>query len=192
MMAQDTSHGTDTETAHTEVAHVEDHGGGLPQMDTTTFASQLFWLAVLFGVLYVVLSRVALPKIGQVIEERRDRIADDLDKASQLKAETDKAIESYETALAEARARAHKMAQETRDAINEDVEQQKAALEEKLAGKLADAEQSIKATKETALANVREVAVDTAAAVVVQILGDEADQGAVDAAVGAALQNRNA
>ncbi len=87
----------------------------MPQLEFHTFVPQLVWLVIVFGYLYVMMSRVALPRIATVLEERRDRIADDLDQAEQFKRQTDEAIEAYEKALAEARAKAHEVAQETRD-----------------------------------------------------------------------------
>ena len=102
----------------------------MPQLDFATFAPQLIWLTLVFGVLYLVMARVALPRIATVIEERRDRIADDLDTAAQLKSDTDDAIASYETALAEARAHAHSIAQETRDRLTAETDAHRADLEE--------------------------------------------------------------
>ena len=83
----------------------------MPQFDPDTFAPQLIWLAITFIGLYFVMARMALPRIGNAIEHRRDRIANDLDQAQALKEATDRAIASYEERLAEARSRAHSLAQ---------------------------------------------------------------------------------
>lgn len=175
-MASD-SHGSGHgEELHTEVGHDGGHGStGLPQLATETYPSQLFWLLVSFFILYWMMSKVALPRIAGVLEERQDRIADDLEKASELKAQTDAAIESYETALAEARARALAIAAETRQRVTEEIEHLKAETEAGLAQKLDDAETRIRATKETALAKVRDVAADTMADVVEALLGESID-----------------
>ena len=90
-----------TEAATEAAAH--SGGGGLPQLDAHTFAPQLFWLVLTFGALYFILSRVALPRIGEVLEERADRIVRDLEAAQRLKDDTDKALADYEKALADAR-----------------------------------------------------------------------------------------
>lgn len=184
------AHGDDT--LHTEVGHVEAHSeSGLPQLDTSTYASQVFWLVITFTALFLILWRISLPRIGQVIEERRDRIARDLDRASELKANSEAAIEAYESSLAEARGRAHTIAQETRDKLTAETDQTKADQEATLAAKLSKAEAQIAATKEKALQSVKEVAGDTAAAIVGQVLGEAADQSAVDSAVDVAMNTRN-
>ncbi|MEQ8327629.1 MAG: F0F1 ATP synthase subunit B' [Parvibaculum sp.] len=159
----------------------------MPQLEFHTFVPQLVWLVIVFGYLYVMMSRVALPRIATVLEERRDRIADDLDQAEQFKRQTDEAIEAYEKALAEARAKAHEIAQETRDRLHEETERQRLAIEARLAEKIAEAEKQIAATKEAALANVRTVAVDVADAIVAQLLG-EADRSATERAVDTELK----
>src|SRR5579872_5468799 len=93
-----------------------------PPFDSTTFASQILWFAITFAVLYVVLSRVAIPQIGSIIDRRRARIDGDLREAERLKGETDKAIAAYEAALAEARQNAHSIAEETRASIKADLD----------------------------------------------------------------------
>ncbi len=178
---------------HEEVGHATDEhgGGGLPQMDVSTYPSQLFWLTLTFLFLYVMMSRIVLPRIGQVIEERRDRIAADLDRAAELKEQSEAALSEYETALAEARAKAQKLAQETRERLAEEADAEKTALEAELAKKLDAAESKIAETKEKALASIRDVANDTAKAVVSRILGEDVDGPVVSAAVDAELQNRS-
>src|SRR5690606_15851750 len=156
-----------------------------------TFVPQLVWLVIVFGYLYIMMSRVALPRVATVLEERRDRIADDLDQAEQFKRQTDEAIEAYEKALAEARAKAHEIAQETRDRLHEETERQRLAIEARLAEKIAEAEKQIAATKDAALANVRTVAVDVADAIVAQLLG-EADRPEAERAVDTELKQAKA
>lgn len=190
--AEEAAHSVEGEL-HTEVGH-EDTGfacaPGLPQMCTDTFPSQIFWLVLTFIFLYVMMSRVTLPKIGRVIEERRDRIADDLGKAEDLKNQSEAAIEDYEQALAEARAKAHVLAQETRDKLNADADARKATVEAELEKKLEAAEARIGETKTAALASIKEVASDTAAAVVEHILDEAGSADAIAAAVDAELQRR--
>lgn len=146
--------------------------GGLPQLEIDLFASQIFWLLLTFAFLYMMMARVALPRIAGVLEDRRDKIADDLDKAEELNAQAQAAIEAYEKALAEARSRAHAIAQDTRDQIKAEAEAQRAETETRLNRKLEEAEARITETKERALSNVREVASETAAAIVNRVIGD--------------------
>jgi len=155
---------------------------GFPPFDTSTFASQLLWFAITFAVLYVVMSRVALPQIGSIIDKRRARIDGDLKEAERLKGETDKAIAAYEAALAEARKNAHSIAEETRTSIKTDLDGKRKAVEDDLSKKVAEAEARIGKTKDEALSRVGEIAADTAAALVTQLTG-EANAAEVQAAV---------
>lgn len=177
-MAQEAGDGL---VAGTEVP-AEAHSSTFPPFDSSTFESQIVWLVLSFVALYLLMSRVALPRIATVLEERRDRIADDLDQAAQYKRQTEEAIEAYETALAEARAKAQGIAQETRDRLQEETERQRVSIETRLAEKIADAEKQIAATRDAALQNVRAVAVDVADTIVTRLLG-ESDRGAAERAV---------
>ena len=159
----------------------------MPQLAFETFVPQLVWLVITFGFLYLMMARVALPRIATVLEERRDRIADDLDQAEQFKLQTDDAIAAYEKALADARANAHEIAQATRDRLHEETERQRQSIEARLAEKIAAAEKQIAATKEKALGNVRAVAVEVADAVVTELLGNT-DRAATERAVDSELK----
>jgi len=160
----------------------------MPQLDLATYVPQLVWLAISFLGLYVLMSWVALPRITAVLEGRHDRIAGDLDKAAQSKSQTDAAIAAYEKALAEARAKAHTIAQATRDELAGVTEARRVAIETQLNEKIAKAEAAIKATKEAALSNVRTVAVDVAGSIVSKLLGEDADKAAIERAVDTALK----
>jgi F-type H+-transporting ATPase subunit b len=159
-----------------------EHHQAFPPFDASTFASQLLWFAITFGVLYVLMSRLALPQIGSIIDKRRARIDGDLREAQRLKGETDKAIAAYETALAEARQNAHAIAEETRGSIKADIEAKRKVVEDDLGRKVADAEARIQRNKDEALGRVGEIARETAAAVVTQLIG-EANAKDVAAAV---------
>ena len=144
----------------------EPGGGGLPQLHSPDFAPQLFWLVLTFAALYWIMSRIALPRIGEVIEERRDRIQRDLAAAERLKGETDKALETYEKALADARGSASAIARQTRDDLATEVDKERKTLEDDLSRKLADAEEAIAATKTKALESVKDIAGETASDIV--------------------------
>lgn len=152
-------------------AHQAQGGGGLPQLNVHTFSPQLFWLVLTFAALFFVLWKVLLPRIGEVIEERSDRIARDIEAAQRLKSDTDKALAEYEKALSDARSKASGIAKETRDRIGADTEAKKASVEKTLAAKLTEAEKRISASKSKALSAVNEIAVDTAGAVVSKLIG---------------------
>lgn len=180
----------DKTTTHGSAAHTGADGGhgGFPPFDSGTYASQLLWLAVAFVLLYVLLSRVALPRIAAIFAARQSRIAADLAEASRLKAEADAAGAAYEKALAEARARAQAMTGEVRDRLAVEAEHNRYALEERLAARLAEADKAITAAKTAAMAQVRDIAVETAAAIVRRLIGVSASAPAVAKAVDDVLQ----
>ncbi|MFG1392985.1 F0F1 ATP synthase subunit B [Xanthobacter agilis] len=166
---------------------VDAHAVHFPPFDATTFPSQLLWLAITFGLLYLLMSRVTLPRIGRILEERHDRIADDLEEANKHKAESQAAQVAYEKALTEARAKANAIAGETRDRLSADSEANRKALEADLNGKLAAAEQRIAATKTDAMSHVRGIAVDTTATIVSTLIGTTAPKADIEKAVDVAL-----
>ena len=155
----------------------------MPQLIVTDFAPQIVWLVITFAALYLVMAKVALPRIAIVLEERQDRIADDLEQAETYRNDTEAALKAYEAALAEARAGAHEIAQAMRDELAAEAARRKAEVEAELAKQLAAAEGDIRAMREAALANVEVVATEAAAAATARLLGVEIDEAAVAAAI---------
>ncbi len=158
----------------------------MPQLNPLDWAPQLIWLVITFGVLYLLMKWVALPKIGSVIEMRQGRIAGDLADADKLRRETQEAIAAYEQALAEAKARAHGIAQEARNRLKDEVAAERAALDRDLSAKSAEAEAQIHQAKVSALKEVNAVASDTAAEIVRRLIGIAPTKPEVSAAVAAA------
>jgi len=171
---------TDGTHATTE-AHGGEHEAGFPPFDPSTFGTQLIWLAITFVVLYVVLSRLALPRIGGILADRKGRIDSDLAVADTSRQKTDAAIAAYEAALAEARKKSHAIAEETRNSIKADLDAKRQSVEADLNKKVADAEARIKATKNEALGHVGEIAADTVEALVGKLVGSVSAQDARDA-----------
>ena len=170
--------------AGTEVPHgAEGHGKVFPPLDPSTVAPQLIWLGLTFVALYMLLQRVVIPRIGGVIEERRDRIQRDLDGAERLKGEVETAVKSYEKALADARANASGIARETRDRLAAEVDGERAQVEAQTAKKLAAAEARIADTKRKALSSVSEIAADIVGPVVRQLTGKDVGPDEIKAAV---------
>lgn len=163
--------GIDPAAAETHATTEEHASDVFPPFDPATFGNQLLWLALTFAFLYFLMSRVALPRIGGILESRRTRIEGDLKEAERLRVETERAVASYEEALAQARANAHAIAEETRQGIRSDIEGKRTKVEADLAKKVSDAEAAIAKTKQGALANVDDIAAETAAALVSQLAG---------------------
>jgi F-type H+-transporting ATPase subunit b len=162
--------------------HAGGHGG-FPPFQSEAYASQILWFALAFGILYFLMSRVALPKVGQVLDARSARLAADLEEAQRLKTESEAAAQAHEKALAEARARSQAIAQETRNALSAQSNERRKTLEADLAGKLAEAEATIRAGTTAAMANVRGIAADTATAIVERLTGRAPDRAAIEAAL---------
>lgn len=176
---------------HTEtgVAHEGEHGSGVfPPFDTSTFASQLLWLAISFGLFYLLMQKVVMPRIGSILETRSDTIARDLDDASRAKAEADAAIAAYEQELAAARAKGNAIASEAREAAKAKAASDRTAVENSLNEKIAAAEARIADIKTKALADVGAIAEGTAAAVVEQLIGDKASPAEIASAVAASAK----
>ena len=172
----------------TEVPGGSNAGPGFPPFKTETFASQLLWLAIFFGLLYWLVSKVFAPRLTEVIEGRASRIAKDLDDAAHAKVKAEEAGEAYEKALADAKAKAQGIAQAKRDEVNAGIEARRKALESGLATKLADAEAQIAATKTRAMGNVESIAADAASAIVERLGGSVPSKSDLDVALKAALK----
>jgi len=162
--------------------------GAFPPFNAHTFPSQLIWLAIFFVLLYALMAKWALPQVGRVIDKRQKLIADDIAEAARLKAQSDEAVAAYEKALADARARAQTIANETREKQHAEAEATRKTLEGELNVKLAEAEKSIAATKQAAMANVRAIAEGAAAAIVERLIGSAPNDQAVADAVADVLK----
>jgi F-type H+-transporting ATPase subunit b len=173
-------------TAHTEADG--GHKAPFPPFQKDTFASQLVSLVVAFVALYLIVSRIALPRVGKTIDDRQNAIEGDLAAAQKLKDESDAALKAYESELAAARSRAQAIGSETREKLNAAAEAERKTLEEALAVKLAQAEKTIAATRETAMSNVRGIAAEAASAIVQRLTGVLPDGKSVDSAVDASLK----
>jgi F-type H+-transporting ATPase subunit b len=165
---------TTATTGHDDAGHAK-----FAPLDPSTFVPQLFWLALAFGLLYLLLKRFALPRVGEVIAERRERIERDLQTAEKLKADTEQALASYEQALVEARTRANALTKEMHGKLAAEIDKERAKLDAEIARKLADAEARIAQSKAKAMEGVGEIAGDTAGAIVARLLGREVSRDEV-------------
>ncbi len=166
-----------------EEAAAHGESAGFPPFDASTFPSQLLWLAITFGLFYLFLKKVVLPRIGNILEVRRDRIAADLDQAARMKDDADAAIAAYEQDLADARTRANAIGQEARDGAKAGAEAERKKVEAGLDARLASAEERIASIKAAALRDVGAIAEETATAIVQELVGGTLDKASVAAAV---------
>lgn len=167
----------------------EGGGAGLPQLDPSTFATQIFWLAVTFIALYLLMSRVALPRVRDVLEERERRITDDLEKAQRLKDEAEAVLAEYEKALADARASAQALFAQAAEKANAESAKRQQDMSQKLAKQLETAESRVQAAKTEALDNIRQVATDVARDAVARLIGGDIAEDEAAKAVSAAMKD---
>jgi len=158
----------------------------MPQLNPLDWGPQLVWLLLTFGILYLLMVYVALPRIGSVIEARAARIAADLATAEKLRRQTEEAIAAYEQALAEAKQKAHAIVEEGRLKLKAETTAERARLDKDLAKKSAEAEARIDKAKASAMKDVSAVAADVATDIVRRLIGVAPAKAEVDKAVGAA------
>ncbi len=171
--------------AHAAVEHAaEAHSsGGLPQLDVSTWPGQLFWLAITFSVLYLMMWKVVLPRIRNAIEERRDRIADDLDAAADFRQKAADSATEYERLLSEARAKAQGLAMSNRAEVEQEMAAEADLADQEIAKRQEAAEERIAEMRTKALAKVNTIAVEATRAIIVRLTGAELDDKSIEAAV---------
>lgn len=143
----------------------------MPQFDPSTIATQLFWLAITFIALYLILWKAVLPRIASVLEARQDKIEDDLGRAEKLKADAEEVLADYHRSLDEARAKAQADLKEATDAMAAEAAKRQEAFGQELAGRIGDAELRIAKAKEDALESLNAVAAESAAAATARLIG---------------------
>jgi len=182
----------------TDVAHgaagagqAAEHYVGMPQLNFDWYANQIFWLAVTLVIIYLILSRVALPRIASVLAERHSAIANDLEKAEALKQKAVEAEEAYNKALADARAEAGQIVAAAKQDIQKDLDVAIAEADAEIAAKTVESESRIGDIRKGALQAVEDVALATAAEIVAKLMPSIDDKKAINAAVKARMKGAN-
>jgi F-type H+-transporting ATPase subunit b len=163
-------------------AQIGGRSEAFPPLNPATFVPQLVWLAITFGLLYLLLKRVILPRLGNVIEGRQERIRDDLAEAETVRAATAHALMRYEEALADARSQASGLVNAARGKIKADMDEKRANAEAEIAAKISAAERRIGEAKAKALVNVEDIALDVAGTIVARLTGKEVSKADVEKA----------
>lgn len=172
------------------VLAAEGGNAGMPQLNFHDFAPQLVWLAITFIILYLLMKNVALPRIGDVVAAREQRIANDLDRAAALKAEAEAAMQAYEKTQTEARAKAADLVRQTEAAVARETTARQAKLAGELGEKLKGAEQRIAAAKASAMGNLAGVSTEVARAAVERLIGESISQAEVERVTAAIARER--
>ncbi|MGD8327168.1 MAG: hypothetical protein PVF65_09645 [Sphingomonadales bacterium] len=162
----------------------------MPQFDPTTMAPQIVWLLISFAIFYFMMARVVLPKIGGVIEERSERIADDLDQAEQLRVEGEKVQDDFQGDLADARAEAQKILADARAKAQKQMDEKSKALDAKLSEQAEQAEHRIVEETKAAMAELESVAAEVAQNIVTKLLDTDTKAADVKKAVKAQLETQ--
>lgn len=162
----------------------------MPQLVLPDFAPQLVWLAITFIVLYVVMAKVGLPRVGGIIAARKGRIDSDLEKAAKMKSEAEAVIAAYDKALAEARMQAQITLRETVEKLNAESAERQRKVAEELVHETNAAERRIDAAKRAALSGLRDVAIDVTRTAALKLTGSELDASRAAAAVDEAMRGR--
>ena len=165
-----------------------EHAVGMPQLDFGTYPNQIFWFVVSFVILYFMLSRVALPRIASILEDRHDAIANDLDQAAELKQKAEDAEAAYNQALADARSEAHRIAAETKAEINKELDVAIAKADAEIAAQSVESEKRIGEIRSSALKSIEDVATATAKEIIVAIMPNASDDKAIASGVSARLK----
>ncbi len=170
---------------------VEQDAGGLPQLtvfEDGTYTNQVAWLLLTFVLLYIVVSRMVVPRVTSVLEEREEKIAGDLDTAERLRAEAEGVREAYEASIAEARLKAQQTLADAKDAARADIARAQAELDAKLMADANAAEERIAAAKAEAMAGLESIATEVAAEMVAKLGASDVSSEAVGKAVSSAAK----
>jgi F-type H+-transporting ATPase subunit b len=164
-------------------------GGGMPQLNPESFASQLFWLAVTFILFFLIAWRVALPKIGRVLEDRRERIDRDVSKAQEVRNEAEAVLAEYEKLSAEGRASAQVVLREANELAAAEAAAEHEKIGKRLADDIAKAERRIDEARKSALESVGDVAAEIAQAAAAKLIGLDVSKSDADGAVSRAVKD---
>ena len=156
---------------------------GMPQLDPEFWASQVFWLILIFSILYLVIWKIFLPKINYSIENRKSRIVNDLDEAQKLKESAEKKLEEYNKIIENSKQEAKKIIEDERKKLDQDIENKKKDFNNQIEKEITAVEKEIKDLKKTSLSNISKIASETSAELMKKIINTEVNKSNVSAVV---------
>jgi F-type H+-transporting ATPase subunit b len=165
---------------------------GFPQLNAKTYPSQVFWLFVSFVLLYALMSKIALPRVGEVLDTRRSHRENDLKRAEQLQEEATKVKAAYEAAIAKAQAEAQDAQRAAEQDASEKIAEKNAEFAEKARKRVAAAEQNIARAKEEALSSLADISADVAAEMANKVAGVQVGKAEARKAVNEVMQKEAA
>ncbi len=156
---------------------------GMPQLDPEFWASQVFWLILIFSILYLVIWKIFLPKINYSIENRKSRIVNDLDEAQKLKESAEKKLKEYNKIIENSKQEAKKIIEDERKKLDQDIENKKKDFNNQIEKEITAVEKEIKDLKKTSLSNISKIASETSAELMKKIINTEVNKSNVSAVV---------
>ena len=166
-------------SSHTVFAAEGQGSAGLPQMDITTFPSQLFWLVITFAILYIFMWRVVIPKLSTTIEERKDKISDDINEAEKFNSEATSILEKYEEQMSSASQSASDIISESKSQMNEYFENLKLENEKKIAEMIRNSQEMIKLREKDSINEVRNATLETVKEITIKYLDKIPNDGQI-------------
>ena len=156
---------------------------GMPQLDPKYWASQAFWLILIFTLLYLTLSKIFIPKIKDSIDERENKIKDDLDEAQELKKLAEQKLQEYELSIEEAKKEMQKIIFESKNKLNSEIQSKKKEFDKEIDSEIKNAEKEIEILKKGSLINISAISEEIASKVIEQISGEQMNQSSIKAAI---------
>ena len=161
---------------------------GMPQLDPTYWASQAFWLIIIFSLIYFSISKIFIPKIKNNIDNRENKIRKDLEEASNLKEEADKKFKLYNESIAQAKIEAQKIISESSQKLNEDIQSKKNQIEKEIEKEILNAEKEIQNFKKNSLSKINLISEDVVSNLIKDIFGEEINSSSIKASVAETLK----
>ena len=157
--------------------------GGMPQLNPEFWVSQILWLVLTFGILYIVLSKLILPKISDNLESRKSQILENIETAEKQREESEKKLKEFEKIILESKLEAKNYFNEARQKILKDINNKKVALEKDIDNEISAAEQEVNNLKITSSEKIKKIAIETSSELIKQLIGEEANNSNISAIV---------
>ena len=157
--------------------------GGMPQLNPEFWISQIFWLIITFGILFIVLTKVILPKISDNLETRKSQILENIETADKQKEESQKKIDEYEKIILDSKLKAKSYFNEAREKILDDINKKRAALEKDLDEEIDEVEKELSDLKNKSGEKINKIAAETSAELIKELIGEEVNSSSIAAIV---------
>jgi len=156
---------------------------GMPQLDPTYWASQAFWLILIFTVLYISIAKFYLPKIKNNLDNRENKIKDDLEDANKFKELSEAKLKDYEKILEDAKKEVIKIHLDQKNLLDKDIQSKKVTIEKEIENEILKAQKEIDELKKSSLSDIRSISENIASSIIENISGDKLNESSIKAAV---------